>query len=40
LKEWRIKKVCCVIVENTNANNVALTYPIREMSDNGKKIMA
>jgi hypothetical protein len=37
LKEWRIKKVCYVIVDDANANNVALTYPIRKMSDNGKK---
>ena len=33
LKEWGIKRVCCVTVDNASANNVALTYLIRGMSD-------
>jgi hypothetical protein len=32
-----IKKVCCVVVDNADANNVALTYLIREMSDIERK---
>jgi hypothetical protein len=37
LERIRIKKVCCVTVDNLSANNVALTYLIREMSDIGKR---
>jgi orotate phosphoribosyltransferase-like protein len=32
LKEWGIKKVCCVNVDKSSANNIALTYLIRGMS--------
>jgi hypothetical protein len=39
LKDWEIKKVCYVIVDNASANNVALTYLIRGMIDIGKKII-
>jgi hypothetical protein len=40
LKEWGIKKVCCVTIDNAKVNNVAFTYLIREMSDIKKKIIA
>jgi hypothetical protein len=33
LKEFEIKKVCCVTIDNASANNVALTYIIRKISD-------
>jgi hypothetical protein len=33
LKEWGIKKVCCVTIDNASVNNVALTYLIRGTSD-------
>jgi hypothetical protein len=33
LKECEIKKVCCVTTDNASANNVALKYIIRGMSD-------
>jgi hypothetical protein len=39
LKEWGIKKVCCVTLDNTSANNVALIYLIRGMNDIGIKII-
>jgi hypothetical protein len=37
LKEWRIKKVCCVTIDNASVNSVTFTYLIREMSDIEKK---
>ena len=40
LKEWWIKKVCCVTIDNASANNVVFTYLIRGMSDIEKKIIA
>jgi hypothetical protein len=40
LKDWGIKRVCCVTVDNVSANNVALTYSIRGMSDwNGETLL-
>jgi hypothetical protein len=40
LKDWGIKRVCCVTVDNASANNVALTYLIRGMSDwNGETLL-
>jgi hypothetical protein len=39
LERMWIKKVCCVIVDNANVNNVTLTYLIRRMSNIGKKII-
>jgi hypothetical protein len=38
LKEMRIKKVCCVIVDNISDNNVSLAYLIRRVSDIRKNI--
>jgi hypothetical protein len=40
LKEWEIKKVCCVTIDNASVNNVAFTYIIRGTSDIEKKIIA
>jgi hypothetical protein len=37
LERMRIKKVCCLTVNNLTANNVALRYLIRGMSDIGKR---
>jgi hypothetical protein len=34
-----IKKVCCVTLDNTSANNVALIYLIRGMNDIRIKII-
>ncbi|WOL01424.1 HAT family dimerization domain-containing protein [Canna indica] len=33
LKDWGILKVCCVTVDNASANNVAIAYLARSMSD-------